>query len=70
MSKMNKTKKNALWIIGATWYVMVNIFLATFIRLNYLPEAYEGAYWLAVGVYCVGVYFAVCYYLLMGGHDE
>ena len=70
MENRKKARTNALWILGATWYVIINIFIATYIRLNYLPEAYETAYWTAVCVYCFGAYCAVAYFCIMGGFSD
>jgi hypothetical protein len=61
---MENNKKIAMSIIGGTWYVVISIFVSTYIRINHLPEGYEGAYWLSVIVYFIGTYAAVMAYII------
>ena len=68
--KKDKAARTALGMIITTWYVVLNIFLATYVRLNWLPNEYEGTYWTAVGVYAFGMYMAITYYFIFKKDDE
>ena len=57
--KLGKKKKNALTVMLTTWCIIMSIGIGTYIRINWIPDEYEPAYWFAVCIYGLGVYFAI-----------
>ena len=61
---MKKTTKTVLVMMLGMWYVIACIFISTYIRETYIPEAYMGSYWVSVWVYCIGSYLSASYYMV------
>ena len=62
---MEKGKKQRLAIMGLSWYVIASIFIATYLRLNYLPTEYEGSYWIAVFIHYLSLYVLVAHKIII-----